>query len=268
MAPHDYYQILGVEPDADAKKIKEAFRGMAFSHHPDRNENKADSADMMKRINEAYAVLSNPSKRSEYDALRNRFGDHAYGQFRNTYSEHEIFKDSDVQQIFEEVARSFGLRGLDSLFGDFTGSGYKHVAFKRHGLHGRGFIYRGGFGKRGGSAMSGGAPPGMGRLARYLFRKIGGMSLPEAGEDMHDIIWLTPEFASSGGSYPYYHHRRSKKLVVTIPAGTKDGQQIRLARMGADGKNGGSAGDLYLKVKVKKPFLKKARDLIASAFSR
>ena len=273
MAQQDYYQTLGVDRNADEKKIKEAYRELAFKYHPDRNEKNPDSSEMMKRVNEAYAVLSTAEKRRDYDSMQNRFGDGAYGQFRNAYTEQDIFNGSDVHQIFEEMARSFGLRGVDSIFSDFYGSdvhgsGYKRFAFKQQGLHGKGFIYRGGFGKRRGKAMAGSAPPGVGRFAKYLFQKVTGLSLPQMGEDIHDIILLAPEFARSGGPYPYHHHRRSKKLVVNIPAGTKEGQQIRLSQMGAAGKNGGPTGDLYLKVKFKKPFLEKAKDFIVSTFAR
>lgn len=273
MAQQDYYEILGVDREADAKKIKEAYRELAFKYHPDRNEKNPDSAEMMKQVNEAYAVLSNQEKRRAYDGMRNRFGDNAYGQFRNAYTEQDIFNGSDVHQIFEEMARSFGLRGVDSIFSDFYGSGYKTFEFKQHGLHGKGFVYRGGFGhgrfgKSRGKAMAGGTPPGVGRMATYLLKKVTGLSLPQTGADLHDTIRLNPEFARSGGPYPYHHHRRSKKLVVNIPSGTQDGQQIRLSRMGASGKNGGPTGDLYLKVKIKKPILQKAKDFIVSAIGR
>ncbi len=268
MAQRDYYQTLGVDHDAEPKTIKEAYRELAFKHHPDRNEKNPDSAEMMKSVNEAYAVLSDAEKRRAYDAMRNRFGDNAYGQFRSTYSEQDIFSNSDVHQIFEEMARSFGLRGVDAIFSDFYGSGYQRFAFRQQGIHGKGFIYRGGFGKRHGRAMAGNAPPGVGRLFKYLFQKVTGLALPQMGEDIRDTIHLTPEFARSGGPYPYHHRRRSKKLVVIIPAGTKEGQQIRLSQMGAAGKDGGPSGDLYLNVKFKKPLLEKAKDFIVTAFGR
>ena len=267
MTQPDYYQILGVEHNADAKRIKDAYREMAFKYHPDRNEKNPNSAEMMKRVNEAYAVLSHPEKRRSYDTMRSRFGDNAYGQFRNTYSEQDIFNGSDVNQIFEEMARSFGLRGVDSIFSDFYGPGFKQFEFNRHGVRGKGFIYRGGFGKRRPSSANG-PPPGIGRLARYLLQKATGLRLPQVGEDIHDTIALNPEFAKTGGPFPYLHRKRSKKLVVNIPPGTRDGQQIRLAQMGATGKHGGESGNLYLKVKIKKPLLEKAKDFIVSAFGR
>jgi DnaJ-class molecular chaperone len=268
MAQEDYYEVLGVSRDADAKTIKEAFRQLAFKYHPDRSENGERNADMMKRVNEAYAVLSHPEKRQAYDAMRSQYGDNAYGQFRNAYSQQDIFNGSDVYRVFEEMARSFGLRGVDDIFSDFYGPGYRKFEFKRHGLHGKGFIYRGGFGKRRGRAMAGEPPKSFGRFARYLLQKATGLTLPKDGEDIYDTIHLTPEFAGTGGPYPYLHRQRDKKLVVNIPSGTRSGQQIRLAQMGALGKNGGIAGDLYLKVKLKKPLLEKAKDFVVSTFSR
>jgi DnaJ-class molecular chaperone len=115
-------RYLGVDREADAQTIKAAFRELAFKYHPDRNDKNPASAEMMKQVNEAYAVLSNTEKRQAYDSMRSRFGENAYGQFRNTYTQQDIFNGSDVQQIFEEMARSFGLRGVDSIFSDVYGS--------------------------------------------------------------------------------------------------------------------------------------------------
>jgi DnaJ-class molecular chaperone len=278
MTQQDYYRILGVDRTADAKAIKDAYRDLAFKYHPDRNEKDPSSSEKMKQINEAYAVLSDENKRSSYDGMRNQFGENAYGQFRNAYTEQDIFNGSDIHQIFEEMARSFGLRGVDSIFSDFYGPGYKHFEFKKHGLHGRGFIYRGGFGRgvagRGGfrrhqkKSLKGAPSLGAGRMLKALLQKATGLSLPTTGEDLHETIYLSPEFARSGGPFAYYHHRRAKKLVVNIPPGTKEGQQIRLSRMGEEGKHGGETGDLYLKVKFRKPMLQKAKELFTSVLKR
>jgi DnaJ-class molecular chaperone len=268
MTERDYYQILGVERNADPKRIKDAYRELAFKYHPDRNEKDPSGADMMKRINEAYAVLSNAEKRKEYDAMRSRFGDDAHGRFRTAYTEQDIFNGSDVHQIFEEMARSFGLRGVDSIFADFYGPGYKRFQFKQHNLHGRGFVYRGGLGRHRGRNKAGKGPLSIGRFATYLLQKATGVNLPQMGEDLHDTIHLTPEFAKSGGPFPYHHHRRSKKLVVNIPVGIREGQQIRLPQMGSEGKHGGPNGNLYLKVKFKKPLAKKVKDFIVSVLHR
>ena len=66
----DYYQILGVSRDASEADIKRAFRELARRHHPDVNPDKADAGEVFREINEAYAVLSEPSARARYD----RFG--------------------------------------------------------------------------------------------------------------------------------------------------------------------------------------------------
>ena len=112
--------------------------------------------------------------------------------------------------------------------------------------------------------MAGEMPPTIGRFGRYLFSKLTGQSLPQAGTDIQDTIKLTPAFAVSGGPFAYYHRQRAKKLVVKIPAGTREGQQIRLSQMGGEGKHGGPAGDLYLKVKFQRSMLEKAKAFIGS----
>jgi curved DNA-binding protein CbpA len=66
----DYYEILGIAPDASAGEIKEAYHRRAFQCHPDRNRKSEEANKIMKEINEAYAVLSDPIKRREYDLPR------------------------------------------------------------------------------------------------------------------------------------------------------------------------------------------------------
>jgi len=57
MSQEDYYRVLGVDQNATQTKIKEAYRRLAFKHHPDRNQEDATAADKMKKINEAYAGI-------------------------------------------------------------------------------------------------------------------------------------------------------------------------------------------------------------------
>jgi curved DNA-binding protein CbpA len=66
----DYYEVLSIAPDASAEEIKEAYRKLAFQYHPDRNPASQDASKKMKEINEAYAILSDPTKRREYDIPR------------------------------------------------------------------------------------------------------------------------------------------------------------------------------------------------------
>ena len=146
MDAKDYYQILGIQKTADQKQIKEAYRKLAFQYHPDSNPHDNSVAEKMKDINEAYAVLSHPQKRTEYDQLRSQYGSSAYGRFRNTYSEQDIFKDSDVFRMFDEMARAFGIRGVDEIFKHVYGPGYRQFEIKRPGVFAKGFFFFGAFG--------------------------------------------------------------------------------------------------------------------------
>jgi DnaJ-class molecular chaperone len=265
MAQADYYQILGVSPNATIKQIKDSYRQMAFKYHPDRNTANPAAAEKMKRVNEAYAVLSNPTKKREYDALRNRFGSSAYTQFRKNYSEQDIFSGSDINRIFEEMAKAFGLRGSNEIFREFYGQGYRQFEFKKSEGFAKGYIFSGllRFGNRPN------APPPLtgnaGKISRYLLQKLSGLQLPEDGADVHEHLYLNPQQALQGGPYAYYLSRKSKKLVVKIPPGMRKGQRIRLAGMGEEGKGGGRPGDLFLKVHIRKPLLKSIKDFFSKS---
>lgn len=260
MTTPDYYTVLGIDPKAGPQQIKSAYRNLAFQYHPDRNKADGACAEKMKAINEAYAVLSHPQKREEYDRLRQQFGQSAYHHFRQSHSQQDIFRDSDIHQIFEEMARAFGLRGGDDIFKEFYGPGYHRFEFKRPGIFAGGFIFSG-RPNRPGSKRGLPAPTGyLGRLTKVLLEKISGVTLPEKGKDRQDHIRIAPELARQGGPYAYFFKEKSKKLVVNIPAGIRDGQRIRLAGMGSEGKGGAAAGDLYLTVHIQKPVLQKIKD--------
>jgi curved DNA-binding protein CbpA len=66
----DYYEVLGIAPDASAEEIKKGYHRLAFQYHPDRNRKSEAAHKKMEEINEAYAVLSDPIKRREYDLPR------------------------------------------------------------------------------------------------------------------------------------------------------------------------------------------------------
>jgi DnaJ-class molecular chaperone len=268
MPQRDYYQILGVKKDAGSKEIKEAYRQLAFKYHPDRNKENPEASEEMKSVNEAYAVLSDPEKRHEYDALGRQFGSSAHQQFRSNYSKQDIFSGSDINHVFEEMAKAFGFRGVDDIFRDFYGKEYRTFQFKRPGIFAGGFIFTG-FPKRGEYHQSKLPPSGkLGKLSRFLLKQISGFETVKNGKDLDDVIRLTSEQALKGGPYAYFLRKKSKKLVVKIPPGVRDGQRIRLAGMGEDGKGGGTPGDLYLKVQIKRPIIQKIKRSIADLRKR
>ncbi len=263
MTEKDYYKILGIAKDADNKKIKEAYRTLALKYHPDHNQDDPQAINQMKTINEAYAVLSDAGKRREYDSLRQQFGSNAYSQFRQSYTDQDIFNNSDINQIFEEMAKLFGLKGFEDTFGRHYGDKFHNFEFKRPGFYGKGFIYRGGLGRKKGRLRQPGGQRPLNKLARHMLHKLSGLTLPEKGIDFKDIITISQQQAQTGTPYAYYLKKKAKKLIVKIPPGVKANQLIRLAGMGKEGKAGGSAGDLYLKVKIKKPLIQTIRDSIS-----
>jgi len=264
MEHRDFYDILGLNSNATDREIKEAYRTLALKYHPDRNAGDAEAAEVMKSLNEAYAVLSNVEKRREYDALRQQFGSSAYGRFRHTYSDQDIFKGSDINQMFEEMARSFGLRGFDDIFKEFYGQGYRTFEFRQPGFSARGYVFTGpGSGIKAPHTLQFPGSGPLGKMSRMVFKKLSGIDLPEGGKDINDILYLSPEEARNGGSFPYLLRKKDKHLLVKIPQGVRDRQKIRLSGMGEDGKSGGAPGDLYLTIHIRTPFVQKIKDFVA-----
>ena len=267
MHDKDYYGALGISENADANQIRDAYRRMAFKYHPDRNTDD-DAAEKMKQVNEAYAVLSHPDKRRQYDAIRHQYGDAAHFRFRNAYTEQDIFRDSDIQRVFEEMARSFGLRGSDEMFKEFYGPGFRRFEFRRPGMYTRGFVFTGSMGKPRKTVDKDPLPNPFSKVARLLLKKAGLDGLPEAGRDLHESLILSPQQAQQGGPYAYYFKPKSKKLIVNIPPGVRSGQKIRLAGMGENGTAGGKPGDLYLRVAIHRSMLSRLKAFFEQLIKR
>jgi DnaJ-class molecular chaperone len=258
MEQQDYYEVLRVEASASRQQIKESYRKLAFEYHPDRNKNDT-AATQMKAINESYAVLSDPQKRSRYDALRQTYGNSAHDRFKQTHTEQDIFRGSDIQQIFEEFSRAFGLRGFDEIFKNAYGSQYRSFEFRRPNAFGRVFVGTQGRGRGQGKGLDSGFPMGgqLGRLIKYGLKKKWGIELPEKGKDIQDIIGVSSEMLQSGGKINYLCRKNQKELLVSIPPGMRAGQKIRLKGMGELGKGGAESGDLYVEVQSRNPLLRK-----------
>jgi len=112
MSQTDYYKVLGVEKSSSADDIKKAFRKLAVKYHPDRNPGDKSAEDKFKDLNEAYAVLSDPQKKEQYDT---------YGSsgFHKQYSQEDIFRNFDFGGTF----RDMGMGGGDDIFSRIFGGG-------------------------------------------------------------------------------------------------------------------------------------------------
>jgi DnaJ-class molecular chaperone len=274
----DYYTVLGVSENATAEEIKKTYRKLAFQYHPDKNPG---SEEKMKEVNEAYAVLSDSRKRKEYDSLRQNYGFFARDHFRQAYTEQDIFRDSDIDYIFEELSRAFGLSRPEDIFSrsTFYGNQYRNFEFRGPGFAGRGFFFFGPMPQayrdmmRESSNRAGEVPShrpslsskilirGLKVFQKHVAKKYG-LELPERGKDIQDEIKITPDLASAGGKILYHYMKPgdARDLMIKIPPGIRKRQRVRLRGMGGDGKHGGDPGDLYLQVKIRTSFLRKVKE--------
>ncbi len=281
----DYYKTLGVSEDATSEEIKKTYRKLAFQYHPDRNPG---NEEMMKEINEAYAVLSDPGKKREYDSYRRSYGSFARDRFRQAYTEQDVFRDSDIYHIFEELSKTFGFSRPEDIFSrnTFYGTKYRTFEFRGPGFSGSFFFFgpmSKGYQEKMEESLSQTveAPAyksslfsrillkGLGAFQRHVAKKYG-LELPERGKDVQDEIKITPEVASFGGKVQYHNMKTgdSRDLMIKVPPGIKEGERIRLKGMGKDGSNGGEPGNLYLNIKIRTSFLKKIRDKLQSLHTK
>jgi len=137
MSNFDYYRTLSIAPEASAEEIKKAYRKLALENHPDKNPGDPGAEERFKKINEAYGVLSDPAKRSQYDQYR-RLG-YQPGRTQGSgfgYSQEEIFRDfftsSHAHDIFHEMEKEFARMGMrfDSTFINSLFFGGKTVFFQ------------------------------------------------------------------------------------------------------------------------------------------
>ncbi|MFO1486515.1 MAG: J domain-containing protein [Verrucomicrobiaceae bacterium] len=216
----DYYATLGVPRDASADDIKKAFRKLARQYHPDTAKDKKAAEEKFKEINEANEVLSDPEKRKKYDLLGARWNEAGGHEPPPGWQYGEAPGGGGFSQEFH-----FGGTGFSDFFEQYFSGG------SRYGFP-QGFEEE--------------IPPEAARQAR-----------PRRGHDIEGDILVTLEEAMHGTLRPISLQTMNRQtgavqtheFQVRIPPGATDGRRIRVPGQGEPGRNGGEAGDLYLRVR-------------------
>lgn len=208
----DYYEILGVSKSATADEIKSAFRKLARKHHPDLAKDKKAAEEKFKEINEAYEVLSNSENRKKYDS---------YGA---NWSQATSRRPSGATG--GRPGEFHGMGGFDGTGEEFHfgGTGYSDFFEQFFGTR-RGGMNYGGF-----------------------------EEAPQRGNDVEADILVPLEEVLHGAtrqiSFKKGPSQKIQTYTIKIPQGVHEGQLIRLAGQGGSGGARGTAGDLYLRVKL------------------
>ena len=257
----DYYEVLGVDKGADDATIKKAYRQLAKKYHPDMNPGDKEAEKKFKEASEAYAVLSDPDKRRQYD----QFGHSAFegGGAGGGFGGFD-FSGADFSDIFGDI------------FGDFFGGGSRGGARNNGPMKGANLrtsvrisFEQAVFGVEkeldlnlkdicktcnGSGAKPGTSPEtcrkcgGRGQVVTQHSTPFGTIRnsqvCPDCGGTGKTIKEKCPDCRGSG-----YISRR-KKIQVSIPAGIDNGQSVRIRDKGEPGVNGGPRGDLLVEVVV------------------
>ena len=260
----DYYEVLGVGRDADDAALKKAYRALAKKYHPDANPGDQAAADKFKEASEAYAVLSDPEKRRQYD----QFGHAAFEQGGPGGGGFD-FNSADMSDIFGDIFGDLFGGG----FGGFGGSRGRRANAPMKGANLRTSVRisfeEAVFGCEkeiemnqkeecphchGTGAKEGTTPQtcpkcgGSGQVV-YTQQSMFGMMrnvqpCPDCGGKGTIIKERCPHCYGTG------YNQTRKKIQISIPAGIDDGQSIRIREKGEPGRNGGPRGDLLVQVSV------------------
>jgi molecular chaperone DnaJ len=269
MTQRDYYEILGVPRTCTNEDLKQAFRKQARQYHPDVNKS-SDSEERFKEVNEAYAVLSDPEKRAAYD----RFG-HAgvkgagmpdfnvdFGNFADIFEEffgmggfgRSSRRSRRVPRRGADLQYKVELTFEESVFGT-----EKEIEITRdevcESCNGSGA-------EPGTSPIRCNACGGTGEVRAVRQTLLGSMvqvtTCPTCNGQGETIS--TPCRTCGGRGV----ERKTRRKVVTIPAGVDNGNQIRIAGEGQPGIDGGPHGNLYLVVQVRQHqyFRRRGNDIL------
>lgn len=259
MNKRDYYEILGVSKTADDKEIKSAFRKLAKQYHPDINKS-PDAPEKFKEAQEAYAVLSDPEKRSQYD----KYGHAAFDQMNGGAG--FDFSDFDFSDIFSDL---FG-----SAFGGFSGFGSSRGQSRNRARRGSDRLMK--VDLTFNEAVFGckktinidfydecDSCDGKGGKGEKKCPSCHGAGVINTEQSTLFGTFMSrttcPNCKGSGTIYESTCSkcrgtgklRKNKDLEVKIPAGVDTGNQLRLSGKGDSGSNGGPNGDLYLEFRVR-----------------
>lgn len=265
----DYYQTLGINKSASADEIKRAYRKLAHQHHPDKGE-KGD-AEKFKQVNEAYQVLSDPSKRAQYDQFGQAFngargqsnagfGGQGFGGFDFSGFGGGMGGFEDAFDMFSDIfgggaarQQAGRERGVDlemELFLTFEEAVFgveKEVKIEKRDT----CPQCDGTGAEPGTKVTT-CPKchGAGQIRttrRTIFGQMAQVATCDRCEGTGKIAETPCRECSGSGT-----KRRTKTLQVKIPAGVEDGQRIRISGEGEVGYRGSAPGDLYIRLHVKK----------------
>ena len=215
MAKRDYYEVLGVTRSATPDEIKKSFRKLAMKFHPDKNPGDKKSEDKFKEASEAYEVLSDAQKKQAYDQFGHMGPQNAgAGGFRPGSNPFEGFS-----------SQGFGAQGGPENFQDMFGDIFSDL------FTGRG---RPGAGPNGGASGARSSARARGADLRYTLN----ISFEDAATGCEKMISFIRQ---RGGK------EESAKLSITVPAGVKNGQRLKLRGEGDASRSGsGAVGDLYV----------------------
>jgi curved DNA-binding protein CbpA len=272
----DYYGILGVGQDASEEDLKRAYRRLALRHHPDRNPGDKRAEERFKEISEAYAVLTDPQRRREYDDLRRARAEGARPRaprWRREDLYRDLFTDPRRASVFEELAQEWarmGLRDNEAFLRDVLLRGKGVIVIGPFGIR-----WVGRFGPRasaervaddsrgGGTDVTPARPGFLGWLGGQLRQSITAplqalktrLALSNRASRRGDLryeIALSAADLHGGGRYRLTIQRATgrEELLVRVPPGLRPGARLRLRGKGDPGADG-TPGDVFLHVRLR-----------------